>query len=160
MINAAAMLLILWLIWLALAPTDVTPRALATGAAAAAAAFMIAARLGAWGRSAYAHAPRLLLFAVARARGVFRGAVATVRAALAADVTLRPALVRLKTRDASGLSQAAYADLISATPGAVVVETDDDGLLVHVLQEDRIDAAELATLETRLIGALDGKGRA
>jgi hypothetical protein len=44
--------------------------------------------------------------------------------------------------------------MISAVPGAVVVESDADGLLVHVIDEDAIAAEDLTRLETRVLAAL------
>jgi multisubunit Na+/H+ antiporter MnhE subunit len=158
MINAAAMFITLWGLWLLLAQQGVGPQALGVGAGVAAACVIVAARLGALsGRGAYAHAPHLIGFAAGRAGVVVAGALGAVRAAIAADVTLKPALVRIKTRAQTALSQAALADLISAAPGAVVVEADAGGLLVHVLDEDAIDAPALSRFEARVITALDGK---
>ncbi len=78
------------------------------------------------------------------------GAIATARAALAGDVALKPALVRLRTRLRDPSALAALAGMISAAPGANVVETDADGLLVHVLNEDVMEADALAALEARM----------
>jgi multicomponent Na+:H+ antiporter subunit E len=113
---------------------------------AALASVFIAARLGGVGGS-FARAPEMALLALARAGPVLRGALAAARAAFAADVTLKPALVRVKTRASRAAERAAFANLISATPGLAVVDTDSDGLLVHVTNEDAIDAADLGRLE-------------
>jgi multisubunit Na+/H+ antiporter MnhE subunit len=83
-----------------------------------------------------------------------------VRAAVAADVTVKPALVRIKTRSAEPFAAAAVADLISAVPGMVVVETDDDGLLVHVINEDKVDAADLGALEAGVLASLQARSAA
>src|SRR5688572_12302834 len=87
MINAAAMLLFLWLAWVALAPSR-TPVDLSVAALAALAALGVAWRLGAGRGGGFAHAARMLVFALSRASLVLRGAMRTVRGALAADVTL------------------------------------------------------------------------
>lgn len=77
-------------------------------------------------------------------------AAATVgRAALAADVSLKPALVRLRIRPRDSHSLAALAGMISAAPGANVVETDAESLLVHVLNEDELDAERLGAVAER-----------
>jgi multisubunit Na+/H+ antiporter MnhE subunit len=158
MINAAAMFFILWGLWLLLAQQGLSLQALGVGAGVALACVIIAARLGAVsGRGAYAYALRLLGFVAGRAGVVVSGALSAMRAAVAADVTLKPALVRIKTRATTALSQAVLADLISAAPGAVVVEADAAGLLVHVLDEDSIDAQALSQFEARVIAAIDGK---
>ncbi|HVY85015.1 MAG TPA: Na+/H+ antiporter subunit E [Caulobacterales bacterium] len=158
MINAAAMLVAMWAVWLLLTQRWTSLEMLAAAGGVALACVLIAARLGVvGGRGAFAAAPRLLMLAVTRSGSVVAGALSTLRSALAADVRLKPALVRVRTRSSSALAQAAFADLISATPGVVVVEADPDSLLVHVLQEDAIDGLALSQLETRVIGALDGR---
>lgn len=85
-----------------------------------------------------------------------RGAAATSRMALAADVPLLPALVRVRLRPQSDAARAALAHVISAEPGGVVVDIDSDGLLVHVLQEQAIDAPQLARIESAVMRAVDG----
>jgi len=159
MIHAVAMLTGLWLLWLLLTQHWGDPGALGVAGVAALAATALAGRLGALdqGGARFAHAPMLAFLALSRAGAVFSGAMAVARAAVAADVTLRPALVRIKTRPSSDLARAALADMISAAPGAVVVETDNDGVLVHVLNEHAIDAADLSRLEADVIAAVDGK---
>ncbi|MGE0596623.1 MAG: Na+/H+ antiporter subunit E [Hyphomonadaceae bacterium] len=150
MLHAAAMLTGLLLLWLMFAGVPATPEAwLVAGLACVAATALV--RL--WsGRGFASAAPdgRALLSAMAQARGLGAGVLSTMRAALAADVTLRPALVRIKVRSESEGARAAMARIISATPGRAVVELDGDGLLAHVLQEEAIDAAELGTLEARV----------
>ena len=144
------MLLGLCLIWLAATQRFNGLDAFAIAVGAALICTAAAARMGGVGRG-FAHAPRALYATLARAGAVVKGAVVTMRAALAADVSLRPALVRVRTRG-DDQDRAAFADLLSATPGAAVVETDADGLLVHVLDEDAIDPDELGRLERRAGG--------
>lgn len=86
-----------------------------------------------------------------------RGAAATSRMAIAADVPLRPALVRVRLRPQSDAARGALAHFISAEPGGVVVDVDGDGLLVHVLQEHAIDAPQLAGVESAVMQAVDGR---
>jgi hypothetical protein len=43
--------------------------------------------------------------------------------------------------------------LVSAAPGAVVVETELDGVLVHVTNEDAIDAEDFSRIEAQVSGA-------
>ncbi|MEQ1618803.1 MAG: Na+/H+ antiporter subunit E [Terricaulis sp.] len=92
-----------------------------------------------------AMAPQVLM----RLGANLRGAASVARAALAADVALKPALVRLRTRQSDSNALAALAGMISASPGANVVATDDDGFLVHVLDEDEMDAERLGAIELR-----------
>ncbi len=156
MLHAAAMLIGLWLIWLLLAPAPLSAESAAAGALAAFVSVLIASRFAQLSH-AFSHAVQLALLAIGRAGAVLRGALATIRAALAADVTLRPALVRVKLRPSSELARAALTDMISAAPGSLVVDADGDGLLAHVLDEHAIDADDLGRFETRVLNALDGR---
>lgn len=146
MLHAAAMLIGTCILWLVATQRWATPDDLTMAVCAALACVFSAARLGGVG-GAFARAPRTVILAFARAGPVLRGALATVRAAAAADVTLKPALVRVKTRATHAVERAAFANMISATPGLAVVDTDSEGLLVHVTHEDAIDAADLGQLE-------------
>jgi multisubunit Na+/H+ antiporter MnhE subunit len=156
MLHAAAMLFGLFVIWFAIAPASTSLVDIAIAAAAALLCTLVMMRMRGVGE-AFVRAPRALLAAARRAPDVVGGALSTIRAALAADVTLQPALVRIKTRG-GGVERAAFAHLLSATPGMAVVETDADGFLVHVTHEDDIDAAELGRLE-RMVGAQGESGR-
>jgi multisubunit Na+/H+ antiporter MnhE subunit len=146
MLHAAAMLIGTCILWLLATQRWNSAEDFAIAACAASACVLIAARLGGVG-GGFARAPQFALLALARAGPVVRGALATLRSALAADVTLKPALVRVRTRASSAAERAAFANMISATPGMAVVDTDADGLLVHVTNEDAIDAADLGRLE-------------
>ncbi|MBC7768122.1 MAG: Na+/H+ antiporter subunit E [Phycisphaerales bacterium] len=150
MLHAAAMLLGLFLIWLAATQSSASAVDISTAAGAALVCTLVMSRAGGAG-AAFARAPRALYVAAMHAPAVVAGALATIRAAMAADVTLNPALMRIKTRS-NGVERAAFAHLLSATPGMMVVETDADGYLVHVTNEADIDAAELGRLE-RMVGA-------
>ena len=157
MLHGAAMFTGLWLIWLLLTQGWNSPLDVAIGAAAALAGVALTARFGGFGKGgAFSHALQLTGLALGRAGAVGKGAAGTMRAALSADVQLRPALVRVKLRPSSHFARAALADMIGAAPGAVVVEADAEGLLVHVLDEDAIDAADLGRFEARVAAALDG----
>lgn len=150
MLHAAAMFLGLCVVWLLATQRFATVDDL--GVAVVVALMCTAIGMRAAGASAaFARAPRAIYTVIARLGSVLAGAGATVRAALAADVTLKPALVSVRTRG-QGAERAAFADMLSATPGMAVVETDADGLLVHVMDEDSIDAADLGRLE-RVTGA-------
>jgi multisubunit Na+/H+ antiporter MnhE subunit len=112
-----------------------TVAALAAAVAAAIGCVVLTARLPRLGRRTFTLMPRLALVQLTRTAAAFSDAIQTVRAAIAADVKLRPALVRVRTRGGDALSIAALANWIGATPGAVVISTDSDGLLVHVNDE-------------------------
>ena len=154
MLHAAAMLTGLCMLWLLFTQHWNPPADAAIAAGAALTAATAAARLGGIG-GAFARAPQTLLLALSRSGEVLSGAAATIRAAIAADIKLKPALVRVKTR-AGAAAKAVFADMINAVPGIVVVETDAEGMLAHVLNEDSMDVADLSRLETRVLNALGG----
>jgi multisubunit Na+/H+ antiporter MnhE subunit len=159
MLHAAAMLMAVWLLWLLLTQSWGGPEIWALGFGVAAACVMFAARFGGVSGNAFARAPHFFALTMERAPAVLRGSLMTIRAAIAADVTLKPALVRVKARPSSLEARAALANMISAAPGAMVVEADQEGLLVHVIDEDAIEAAHLGALEGRVVAALDGKAQ-
>lgn len=145
MLHAAAMLFGFFLLWLLTTQRLASVQDVIIAAAAAVLCTALALRLGGASK-AFAHAPRAAYSTVTRMGAVLAGALSTIRAALAADVTLKPALVRIKTRG-RGDERAAFADLLSAAPGMAVVETDTEGFLAHVLDEDSVDPVDLGRLE-------------
>jgi multisubunit Na+/H+ antiporter MnhE subunit len=159
MLHAAALLAGLSIIWLIAAPHGQLSQDVPIALAAALVCVGLSSRFGGIAPSAFARAPQFILLAISRAGAVMRGTLSTIRAAIAADVTLKPALVRVRTRASAPFSKAALADLISATPGMVVVETDAEGMLVHVIDEDGVDAAGLGRLEAHVLAATGGEVR-
>lgn len=153
MLQAAAMLIGLFALALLAFGRGVTPETLALSGVAALACVAFAARFGGIGASPFG-APHILALFAARSGAVLRGALTTIRAAIAADVTLKPALVRVRTRGNDPFAKTVLADLIGAAPGALVVEADAEGALVHVTDEDSVDSAELGVLEARVLGFL------
>jgi len=159
MLHAAAMLIGFFLLaLLAFAQRDLAEAAL-LAALLSVVCVTFAARFVGIGATVVS-APQVLMLGVMRSGAVIAGAVTIIRNAIAADVTLRPALVRVKARAQSGLARAVMADLVSAAPGAIVVENEPDAALVHVTDEEAIDAAEIGALEARVVAAFDGGARA
>jgi multisubunit Na+/H+ antiporter MnhE subunit len=154
MLHAAAMLIGFFLIGLLALQQGASAPALAAAVAIASAAVLFGARFGGVGRTAFG-SPQLLALAAVRTRTVLRGAGTTIRAAAAADITLKPALVRVKARPRSAFGRAALADLIGAPPGVAIVDTDVDGMLVHVTDEDSVDAVDIGALEARVVYATE-----
>jgi len=154
MLHAAAMLTGLFLIWIVLTQRAFSLVDLGLAAAIALVCVLAAWRFGGVSR-AFARNPLLLWLRLSRAGAVLQGAIATVRAAIAADVTLKPALVRVRSRVTGQGARAVLAEMISATPGQVVVEADADGLLLHVNDEDGVDPVELGALEAQVLSAIN-----
>jgi multisubunit Na+/H+ antiporter MnhE subunit len=142
-------------LWLLVTQRVSSPQDWIIAATVSVACAAVALRFGG-ASSAFVRAPRLWALSIARSGAVMRGALATLRVAASADVTMKPALVRVRSRTARASERASFANMISATPGMAVVETDTDGLLVHVLDEDGIDATDLGRLEGRIVGGGQG----
>lgn len=113
--------------------------------------------LGGIRKNAFSTAPQFVVLIASRAGAIVRGALSTIRASLAADVTLTPALVSVRTETTGTFAKAAAADLISAVPGSVVVETDSDGVLVHVMNEDAMDSASFTAHQRRTAAMLGAR---
>ena len=143
MLYSAALFVALLALWLALHAA--APGAVAAGAIAAVASILVGLWFGAAKGVAW---PALRANLPGRRR--IGEAARILRAAVAADVTLEPALVRVRApADASRLPLGAA---INATPGAVVVAEDDDGFLVHVLDEARAEPDAIARLASTGMG--------
>ncbi|MGD9967008.1 MAG: Na+/H+ antiporter subunit E [Hyphomonadaceae bacterium] len=146
MLHAAAMLCVLIVLWMLGAQAWSSPQAWAVAAVVGMCCVLAASRLGGLS-SGFLRAPHLVLVVVRRLAAVLRGALSTMRRAISADVTLNPALVRVKTRATTAVERASFAHMLTATPGMAVVETDADGLLLHVMDEDKIDPSDLGRIE-------------
>ncbi len=99
---------------------------------------LLSARLGWLGREA-AVLPRFLRHAgntPRRLRAKADGAFRVARAAISADVTLKPALIKLALAGDDPVARAEAAAAVSQAPGAACVTLSDDAMLVHVLDED------------------------
>ena len=88
---------------------------------------------------------------------VVRGALKTIRAAVAADVSMRPALVRVSNWRGDQRERARIAHAVGATPAAVVVDADEQGVLVHVNDEHDGDVAGLERIAAGLAGSSGGR---
>ncbi|MEZ6024239.1 MAG: hypothetical protein R3C16_12700 [Hyphomonadaceae bacterium] len=96
MLHAAAMLSGIFVIWLLYTQLLSTPSDFGVAALAALVCVLAAVRLGGLKRNVFARAPRVFALWLSRWSANVRGVFATLRAAAAADVSLKPALVRLK----------------------------------------------------------------
>lgn len=119
--------------WGGVAVQDAAPLGVSVAVAA-----LIAARLGWLGQDA-AILPRAFLALArtpARVRAKASGALQVAQAAVSADVTIKPALVKLPLRDPDAEARAGAASALSEAPGAFAVALGPDAVLVHVLNED------------------------
>ena len=155
MLQAIALFCGMFSVWLLL-QQQVTAAALLAAAGASLVCVALTARVAGLGRGTFTLMPKLVLVQLGRAGAVFADALVTVRAAIAADVKLKPALVRVRIRANDTLSTAALGNWIGATPGAVVIASDGEGLLVHVNDEADDRFAHVRDWEASL---LRGQGR-
>ena len=155
MIHAASMLAGLAIVWLVLS-FSLERADLAAGAVSIFCSALLAHLFGRLDREAapYLGLMRRGALALARMPAVVRE---SLRAMGAVFSRLKPGLVRMRTRPASDLARAAVARALSASPGVLVVEADDDALLLHVNDEDRFDPGEVIVIEASVLAALDGR---
>lgn len=141
-----------WTIW-----TAQSGGGLLGGALLAAASVALAFRLGPFQRTRLDQDARLILFAAGRALAPLAEAFGVLRRIAAADVTLKPGLVRVKSALMAATGSVAPAVAASGGVRAIVVQTDATGYLLHVLDEDEIDARQFNRTEALLAG--EGRGR-
>ena len=159
MLFVAAMLAGLIALQLILSPGAAAMQIAASGASVLV-ALVFAQRLGCADREGAApitHGFPLIGLSVSRGLGNFGASIKVARAAFAPRGAINPALVRVRTRPMSALAHATYAQQIGAAPGALVVETDGEGALLHVLDEDSFDMGALGALEAHAAQAIDGR---
>lgn len=89
-------------------------------------------------------------FAPAAARRALGGALKTVRLAAAADISLHPALIRIRAARAGPFEQVRIAAAAGGAAGAIVVECDSEGLLVHANDEEGVEVKEFERIEARI----------
>lgn len=151
MLHAAATFIGLFIVSLILVEPLAGRDALAAAAAIAGAATVVGMRLGG-GPAAFM---QVILGAARSWRACLRvltGALKTIRTAVAADVSMRPALIRVANARGAMGARTRVAHALGAAPGAIVVDVDESGLLVHVTHEDDGDAAEFERLARYLGG--------
>jgi hypothetical protein len=146
MAQAAATLMGLVLLWLMLSPWVEDAAALAIGGACVVCAYAG----GRWLGAAEPELPRSIQSprspsAFERALAALRAGSRVARAAIS-PARLRPAFVKIKARgdrDRTGL-----AETIAPSVGAVVVEIEADGFLLHTIDEEAIDPQALKSFAT------------
>lgn len=142
MLHGAAMLVGLSLLWSVAVGAPNSVDKLAAASVAVIAALALSARFGGIG-AASAATPGGLVWLLRRGPALAAATLGTLRVTLTEKTGLAPALMRVRPRDNAGAGWAMLAGRISAHSGMVVVETDADGLLVHVIDENRVDADRL-----------------
>lgn len=134
MFEAGALLLALFASWMLLTP-HLSVTNFEAGVLASLICVAIASRLPKTGKDLFVRIPQLAMARAATVAGTFQSAMTVARSAIAADVKLKPALVRVRTRLRTSSGVATFASIIGSAVGGVVIVVDDDGLLVHVNDE-------------------------
>lgn len=149
MLHAAAMLAGLFFLALVFTLPALGAKAVYAAAAVALAAAAFGLRFGGVSR-AYSGVLTSAGFAPDAARRVLRGALRTVRLAAAADISLRPALIRIRAVRAGPFEHVRIAAAAGGAPGIIVVECDSEGLLVHANDEEGAEVKEIERIEARI----------
>jgi hypothetical protein len=138
------MLLGLWIILLLLT-LPATALGVAQAALGAALATAMALRAGGASR-AFSRSARSVVGLLTRNGVVIGSAIATIRAALAADVTLSPGLVRIRVANEDGSDAEDVVAKIGAAPGFCVVSAERDSVLAHALNENSVDVTRVRAM--------------
>jgi multicomponent Na+:H+ antiporter subunit E len=85
-----------------------------------------------------------LIFEVAKCN------LAVVKLLLARKVQIAQEFIEIPVSTKSDLAQVIFANSITLTPGTVTVETEDNSLLVHVLNSDNSTESELGNMGQRV----------
>jgi multisubunit Na+/H+ antiporter MnhE subunit len=153
MLRAIAMALGLSLFWLVLSQPQNSVWSWSAMGAAVLGCIVCAGRFGGI-TDTYLRAPRLIVAHARRSAGVLEGVLSIVRAASASVFPGAPTLLRLRVQARDPGRRASFASLLNATPGLLVVDADDSGLLLHAFDEEKADASLLTRAEQEMGGAL------
>ncbi|WP_300528162.1 Na+/H+ antiporter subunit E [Maricaulis sp.] len=90
-------------------------------------------------------------------REIVAANIAVIRLIMKPDVDIEPRLVRVPVDLRSGLARCVFANSITLTPGTVTVDIENDGFLVHALDNSFTAPEGFAEMALRTDVASDGK---
>ncbi|WP_300555860.1 Na+/H+ antiporter subunit E [Maricaulis sp.] len=90
-------------------------------------------------------------------REIVAANIAVIRLIMKPDVDIEPRLVRVPVDLRSGLARCVFANSITLTPGTVTVDIENDGFLVHALDNSFTAPEGFAEMALRTDIASDGK---
>lgn len=90
-------------------------------------------------------------------REIVAANIAVIRLIMKPDVDIEPRLVRVPVDLRSGLARCVFANSITLTPGTVTVDIENDGFLVHALDNSFTAPEGFAEIALRTDIASDGK---
>jgi multicomponent Na+:H+ antiporter subunit E len=99
--------------------------------------------------------PQLLAHGAWLGVQVAKANVAVVKAILSPRLSINPGLVKVRTRAASDLGKAIFANSITLTPGTVTVDIEDGDLWVHALDDASAQPASFEPMDKRSAAAGD-----
>lgn len=88
---------------------------------------------------------------------IVKANLAVVRLVMKPDIEVEPRLIHVVADQRSELGRCVFANSITLTPGTVTVDVEDDGFLVHALDNAFTDAAGFAEMGARSDLATDGR---
>jgi multicomponent Na+:H+ antiporter subunit E len=103
--------------------------------------------------------PALALFAYWGwlGREIVSANLSVVRLIMKPEIDVEPRLVRVPVDLRSGLGRCVFANSITLTPGTVTVDVEEDGYLVHALDNEFTDPEGFAEMGHRSDLASDGR---
>lgn len=106
----------------------------------------------------YGRLPQLMWYWVWLVIEIFKANWQVIKAVLSADLTINPALVKVKTQCESDLAKTVFANSITLTPGTVTVAVEGKSMLVHALNEEDAGPGAFDEMDRRSKEASDGRG--
>ena len=88
---------------------------------------------------------------------IVKANLAVVRLVMKPEIEVEPRLIHVAADQRSELGRCVFANSITLTPGTVTVDVEDDGFLVHALDNSFTDPAGFAEMGARADVATDGK---
>ncbi len=88
---------------------------------------------------------------------IVKANLAVLRLIMKPEIEVEPRLIHVVADQRSDLGRSVFANSITLTPGTVTVDVEDDGFLVHALDNSFTDPAGFAEMGARSDAASDGK---
>ena len=88
---------------------------------------------------------------------IVKANLAVLRLVMKPEIEVEPRLIRVPAEQRTDLGRSVFANSITLTPGTVTVDVEDDGFLVHALDNSFTDPAGFAEMGARSDIASDGK---
>jgi len=105
----------------------------------------------------YLHLPKSLSYFSWLFREIAKANVDVVKAVLAPNIDVTPAMMTVKSRQETDLGKTMFANSITLTPGTVSVSVDEDNIIVHALLSDSVTVDDFDEMAARSAWAVDDK---